>query len=100
MTDANLILGYFDPDYFLGGEMKLDVEAARQALGAVAEKLGMRVEEVAWGIHQIVNENMANAARAHLGERGKDPRELPMYAFAAPGRCTAVTWRSCCACPR
>ena len=85
VTDANLILGYFDPDYFLGGEMKLDVEAARNALGAVAGRLGMRVEEVAWGIHQIVNENMANAARAHLGERGKDPRELPMYAFGGAG---------------
>ena len=45
----------------------------------------MRVEEVAWGIHQIVNENMANAARAHLGERGKDPRQLPMYAFGGAG---------------
>ncbi len=85
VTDANLILGYFDPDYFLGGEMKLDVEAARQALGELATRLGMRVEEVAWGIHQIVNENMANAARAHLGERGKDPRELPMYAFGGAG---------------
>ena len=85
VTDANLILGYFDPNYFLGGEMKLDVEAARQALAGVAAELGMRVEEVAWGIHQIVNENMANAARAHLGERGKDPRELPMYAFGGAG---------------
>ncbi len=85
VTDANLILGYFDPDYFLGGEMKLDVEAARQALAGVAGELDMRVEEVAWGIHQIVNENMANAARAHLGERGKDPRELPMYAFGGAG---------------
>ena len=85
VTDANLILGYFDPNYFLGGEMKLDVEAARQALAGVAAELDMRVEEVAWGIHQIVNENMANAARAHLGERGKDPRELPMYAFGGAG---------------
>ena len=85
VTDANLVLGYFDPDYFLGGEMKLDVEAARAALGSVAAQLDMRVEEVAWGIHQIVNENMANAARAHLGERGTDPRELPMYAFGGAG---------------
>jgi len=85
VTDANLVLGYFDPNYFLGGEMKLDVGAARRALGGVAQQLGMRVEEVAWGIHQIVNENMANAARAHLGERGKDPRQLPMYAFGGAG---------------
>jgi N-methylhydantoinase A len=45
----------------------------------------MTVEQVAWGIHQIVNENMANAARAHLGERGKDPRRMPMYAFGGAG---------------
>lgn len=85
VTDANLVLGYFDPNYFLGGEMTLDLEAARTVLGDVAGPLDMRIEEVAWGIHQIVNENMANAARAHLGERGKDPRELPMYAFGGAG---------------
>lgn len=85
VTDANLILGYFDANYFLGGEMRLDVEAARRVLGTLAESLNMAVEEVAWGIHQIVNENMANAARAHLGERGKDPRQLPMYAFGGAG---------------
>lgn len=85
VTDANLVLGFFDPDYFLGGEMRLDVEAARRALSEPARQLGMRVEEIAWGIHQIVNENMANAARAHLGERGKDPRRLPMYAFGGAG---------------
>jgi N-methylhydantoinase A len=45
----------------------------------------MTAEQVAWGIHQIVNENMANAARAHLGERGKDPRRLPLYAFGGAG---------------
>jgi N-methylhydantoinase A len=45
----------------------------------------MSAEQVAWGIHQIVNENMANAARAHLGERGKDPRRMPMYAFGGAG---------------
>ena len=45
----------------------------------------MTAEQVAWGIHQIVNENMANAARAHLGERGKDPRRMPMYAFGGAG---------------
>ena len=51
----------------------------------MGEKLGMTSEQVAWGIHQIVNENMANAARAHLGERGKDPRRMPMYAFGGAG---------------
>ena len=85
VTDADLILGYLDPRYFLGGKMQLDVDAARSALGRLGQRLKMAVEQVAWGIHQIVNENMANAARAHLGERGKDPRRLPMYAFGGAG---------------
>ena len=85
VTDADLILGYLDARYFLGGKMQLDVDASRDALGRFGRRLGMTVEQVAWGIHQIVNENMANAARAHLGERGKDPRRLPMYAFGGAG---------------
>jgi len=85
VTDADLILGYLDPNYFLGGKMQLDLEGARQALARLAERLDMTIELVAWGIHQIVNENMANAARAHLGERGKDPRRMPMYAFGGAG---------------
>ena len=85
VTDADLVLGYLDPNYFLGGKMQLDLDGARKALGRLGAKLGMNAEQVAWGIHQIVNENMANAARAHLGERGKDPRRLPMYAFGGAG---------------
>jgi N-methylhydantoinase A len=85
VTDADLVLGYLDPAYFLGGEMRLDLDAARAALGKLAEPLKMSVEEVAWGIHQVVNENMANAARAHLGERGMDPRRLPLFAFGGAG---------------
>jgi N-methylhydantoinase A len=85
VTDADLVLGYLDPNYFLGGKMQLDMNGARQALSRLAEPLGMTVEQAAWGVHQIVNENMANAARAHLGERGKDPRRMPMYAFGGAG---------------
>jgi N-methylhydantoinase A len=85
VTDADLVLGYLDPKYFLGGRMQLDFDGARNALGRLGEKLRMTPERVAWGIHQIVNENMANAARAHLGERGKDPRRMPMYAFGGAG---------------
>jgi N-methylhydantoinase A len=85
VTDADLVLGYLDPDYFLGGKMRLDTKQARQALSRLAEPLGMTVEQAAWGVHQIVNENMANAARAHLNERGKDPRRMPMYAFGGAG---------------
>jgi len=85
VTDGDLVLGYLDPDYFLGGTMRLDEEAARRALSDLAQRLGLTVEKTAWGIHQIVNENMASAARAHLGERGKDPRRMPLYAFGGAG---------------
>src|SRR5262245_26492541 len=85
VTDADLVLGYLDPDYFLGGTMRLDEEAARRALSDLAQRLNLAVEKVAWGIHQIVNENMASAARAHLGERGKDARRMPLYAFGGAG---------------
>jgi N-methylhydantoinase A len=85
VTDADLVLGYLDPNYFLGGRMTLDTGRARQALARLAEPLGMTIEQAAWGVHQIVNENMANAARAHLSERGKDPRRMPMYAFGGAG---------------
>jgi N-methylhydantoinase A len=85
VTDADLVLGYLDPHYFLGGKMKLDLDGARKALRGLGAKLNMTAEQVAWGIYQIVNENMANAARAHLGERGKDPRRLPIYAFGGAG---------------
>src|SRR5262245_47297336 len=85
VTDADLVLGYLDANYFLGGKMQLDIESARRALAHTGEPLGMNAEQVAWGIHHIVNENMANAARAHLNERGKDPRRMPMFAFGGAG---------------
>ena len=86
VTDANLILGYLDPGYFLGGKMSLDVEAARAAIDTnIAKPLGMTIEDAAWGIHQIANENMANAARVHALERGKDPRRFPLFAFGGGG---------------
>jgi N-methylhydantoinase A len=85
VTDADLVLGYLDPNYFLGGKMQLDLAGARDALGRLGANLNITTEQAAWGIHQIVNENMANAARAHLGERGKDPRRMPVYAFGGAG---------------
>jgi N-methylhydantoinase A len=85
VTDADLVLGYLDPEYFLGGTMKLDLDSARAALERLGRPLRMTLEQVAWGVHQIVNENMANAARAHLAERGKDPRRMPLFAFGGAG---------------
>lgn len=86
VTDADLVLGYLDPAFFLGGRMGLNLEATRAAMQErLAAPLGLTVEEAAWGIHQIVNETMASAARAHVLERGKDPNTLPMFAFGGAG---------------
>jgi N-methylhydantoinase A len=85
VTDADLILGYLDPDFFLGGKMQLDRAAALRALEKIARPLGLDGVEAAWGIHQVVNENMANAARIHAVERGKDPRAYPLFAFGGAG---------------
>jgi N-methylhydantoinase A len=86
VTDADLVLGYLDPDFFLGGKMRLDREAASSAIKEkIARPLGLDPVEAAWGIHQVVNENMANAARVHAIERGKDPRAYPLFAFGGAG---------------
>lgn len=86
ITDADLLLGYLDADFFLGGTMALDLEGAR---AAVREQIGARLalgdREAAWGIHQIANENMASAARIHAIERGKDVRRFPIFAFGGAG---------------
>ena len=85
VTDADLILGFLNPDYFLGGEMKLDPGSARRAVSALAEGLDMDFDRMAWGIHRLVNENMANAARVHAAERGVDLRGYTMVATGGAG---------------
>ncbi|HEY1294046.1 MAG TPA: hydantoinase/oxoprolinase family protein, partial [Chloroflexota bacterium] len=86
VTDADLLLGYLDPNFFLGGRLRLDREAAERAIAThVGEPLAMSAVRAAWGIHQLVNEGMASAARVHAIERGKDPRSLPLFAFGGAG---------------
>ena len=85
VTDANLLLGYYDPGFFLGGRMALDREAAETALGTVGTRLGLSAIETAWGIHRLVVENMAAAARIHIVEKGKDPRAYAMVGFGGAG---------------
>ena len=86
VTDADLVLGYLDPSFFLGGKMKLDLEGAKRAIAReVGEPLGLDVPQAAWGIHKMVNENMANAARMAAVERGRDPRGYPIFAFGGAG---------------
>lgn len=86
VTDANLVLGYLDPHYFLGGRKTLDKEAAYRSIEErVAKPLGLNVTQAAWGIHDMVNRNMAGATRIVSIERGKDPRRLPLVVFGGAG---------------
>jgi N-methylhydantoinase A len=91
VTDADLVLGYLNPDYFLGGEMRLDPVAARCALDSgLAKSLNLEVERVAWGIHDMVNENMATAAGVYIAEKGRDPRRYAMVATGGAGPVHAI----------
>ena len=85
VTDADLLLGYLDPDYFLGGRMRLDVDAARRAVSGLAGRAGLSTTEAAWGVNRVVAENMASAARIHIIERNKDPRNYALMAFGGAG---------------
>ena len=86
LSDANLVLGYLDPDFFLGGEMALDVDAARAAIETtVGGPLDLSLERAAWGIHETANEDVARAFRVHAAERGFDYRTASMVAFGGSG---------------
>src|SRR5882672_3972926 len=86
VTDADVVLGYINPDYFAGGAMTLDVGAATRAIDhKVARPLGLPLEDAAWGIHAIVNTNMELATRVVSIERGRDPRDLTLVAFGGSG---------------
>ncbi len=86
VTDADLLLGYLDADYFLGGAMKLDVEAARRGIEEqVAKPLGVSYLQAVWGIHDLINETMTAAAKTHIAERGGNPRIVTVAAFGGAG---------------
>ncbi len=86
VTDADLVLGYLDPEFFLGGEITLDCEAAKEAItNRIAKPLDLGVAEAAWAIHQLANESMASAVRIHAIERGKGVEKLPIFAFGGAG---------------
>jgi len=85
VTDANLVLGFYDPAFFLGGRMNLDRKGAMTAVGKLGAELGMSAVEAAHGIHKVVTESMAAAARIHLVEKGKDPRAYAMVGFGGAG---------------
>ncbi len=85
VTDANFLLGYLNPDFFAGGSMRVDMQAARIAVASLAANAGLSPDQAAWGIHDIANEAMAGAARVHIAERGKDPRKYALLATGGGG---------------
>lgn len=90
VTDADLLLGYLNSENFLGGTMQLDLDNARKAVAALASQLGVSALDATWGICNIVNENMASAARIHIAENGHDPRDFTMIATGGAGPVHAV----------
>jgi N-methylhydantoinase A len=86
VTDADLLLGYLDEKYFLGGEMALDKEAARRGVEErIAGPLGVTFLQAVWGIHDLINETMAAAAKTHIAEKGGNPRVVTVSAFGGAG---------------
>jgi N-methylhydantoinase A len=96
VTDADLVLGYLNPEYFLGGKMPLHIERASTAINqGVATPLGIDVTRAARSIYEVVNDNMANAASVYAAEQGVDVREFTLLAFggAAPAHVCDVAHR-------
>ncbi len=90
ITDANLIAGRINPGYFLGGEIRLDIDRARTAYQPIADALGVSVEEAAIGVIRLANANMINALKLVSVRRGYDPREFALIAFGGGGSMHAV----------
>lgn len=85
VTDAALVLGYLNPDNFLGGEMQLDLDAAERALAPVAEELEIEVTKLAAGIHEIAATNMVGGMRQVTVEKGYDPRNFTLVCYGGAG---------------
>jgi N-methylhydantoinase A len=85
VTDANLLLGYLNPDFFAGGTIAVSPDLARESLAPLSGQTSLETARLAWGIHEVVNENMANAARVHIAEHGMDPRAYNLLATGGGG---------------
>ena len=85
VTDADFALGYLNPDNFAGGAVTIDAGAGARVLDVLAAELGLGRMQIAWGIHDVVNENMASAARVHIAERGQDPRGYALLCTGGAG---------------
>jgi N-methylhydantoinase A len=85
-TDADLVLGYLDPQFFAGGKLRLDVERAAAAIRThVAAPLGLDLEQAAAGMYRVINANMAHGVREITVKRGLDPREFPLVVAGGAG---------------
>jgi N-methylhydantoinase A len=86
VTDANVVLGYLNPEHLVGGALKINAAKARAALEArIAQPLGLTVEAAAHGAHLIAASNMIRAIKAVSTERGRDPRQFSLFAFGGNG---------------
>ncbi|MFC7233373.1 hydantoinase/oxoprolinase family protein [Saliphagus sp. GCM10025308] len=85
VTDANLVLGVLNPSNFAGGEVALDVDAARESLSTVAEQLSMSVNETAVAVREVIDSKLASAIRVVTVQEGNDPREFALMAFGGAG---------------
>ena len=85
VTDANLLLGYLNPDALVGGELNLDWDGAEKAVAGLGEALGQDLTDTAYGIHLIANARMMRALSAVSSERGLDPAHFPLLAFGGNG---------------
>ncbi|HEV8437271.1 MAG TPA: hydantoinase/oxoprolinase family protein [Methylomirabilota bacterium] len=85
VTDADLVLGYIDPDYFLGGRLRLDADRARASLEPIAAKLGMGLVETAAGAARVVEHQMADLIRKSTVQKGYDPRDCVVFAYGGAG---------------
>ena len=101
VTDANLVLGYLNPEFFNAGEMRLIVDAAKQGIARdVAQPLDLSIERAAWGIHAAANANMERAMRIVSVERGRDPRRYAIVAFGGAGPVHAARLAQAVGAPR
>ena len=86
VTDANIVLGYINPQHLVGGALKLNADKARAVFAAaIAAPLKMSIEEAAYGAHRIAASNMIRAIRAVSSERGRDPRAFALFCFGGNG---------------
>ena len=100
VTDANVVLGRIDPDHFLGGTVRLDVDAASAAIATIGHRLSMTMEATANAIIDIANNNIVGALRTMAVEKGRDPRRFALMGFGGAGPAHTADLIDMLGCPR